>query len=100
MRRRQSALSMCLLAGLLLPCLACLEIPEMSVLKDDVSNDFTVLRTASAHSAAVIEVRAADGGTNGLSTVPTAVPASSPASQFPSGRTPRDPLVLHSLWRT
>ena len=45
MRRTQSGFSMCLLSGLLLLCLACLEIPEMSALNDDVSNDFTILTT-------------------------------------------------------
>ena len=35
-------LSKCLLVGLLLLCVACLELPEMSALNDNASNDFTI----------------------------------------------------------
>lgn len=36
-----------LVSALLFLCLACLEIPEMSTLTDDVSNDFTILTHGS-----------------------------------------------------
>ena len=93
-------LSRCLLGGLLLLCVACLELPEMSALSDDSSNDFTILSTASPSSVVVVAVRVADTEKEGSSTVSAAAPASSSAFEFTSERALRNPLSLHSLWRT
>jgi hypothetical protein len=91
---------MCVVTGLLLLSLACLEIPEMSALKDDVSNDFTFLRTDSASSIVVVEVRVADTEMERVSTISAAAPACSSAFEAASDSVPRDLLALHSLWRT
>ena len=48
MIRRYNGSYIWLLAGLLFLCLACLEIPELSRLTDDVSNDFTILIAVNA----------------------------------------------------
>jgi hypothetical protein len=93
-------LSRCLLLGLLLLCVACLELPEMSALNDNASNDFTILRAASPSSVVVVAVRVVDSETEGLSTISAAASASSSAFEFTSERAPRNLLSLHSLWRT
>ena len=99
MRRRQSGFSMCLLSGLLLLCLACLEIPEMSALNDDVSNDFTILTTDLSGSLVVVQVRVTHIEAGGRPAV-LAVALRSSAVELTSGRAPRDLLSLYSLWRT
>jgi hypothetical protein len=97
---RRSGLSRCLLGGLLLLCIACLELPEMSALNDDASNDFTILSIASPSSVVAVVAPVADTETEGPSTVSAAAPASSSAFAFTSERALRNPLSLHSLWRT
>ncbi len=91
---------MCLLSAFLLLCLACLEIPEMSALNDDVSNDFTFLRTDSNSSIAVVEARAAGTKNESSPKLPPAPPVSHSTFKPISNPAPRDLLALHSLWRT
>jgi hypothetical protein len=89
-----------LLAGLLFLCLACLEIPEMSTLTDDVSNDFTILTHGSDSSECIACVQAVEANreqpiaTQQIEFVapPTARPAMQPGSS--------DLLALYSLRRT
>jgi hypothetical protein len=93
-------LSIYLVASLLFLCLACLEIPEMSTLTDDVSNDFTILIHGSDSSEAIVCVKAAEAKRERpaaapkieFATQPTAGPATQPGS--------RDLLALYSLRRT
>ena len=89
-----------LVAGLLFLCLACLEIPEMSTLTDDVSNDFTILIHGSDSSEAVACDKAAEAKRG--------QPAAAPKIEFATERTvgletqpgSRDLLALYSLRRT
>ncbi len=89
-----------LLAGLLFLCLACLEIPEMSTLTDDVSNDFTILR----HGPDSVEVIARAKKVEQVREQPAAVQqiefAAPPAAQPATRPGSRDLLALHSLRRT
>lgn len=98
--RKEKGLSVYLLAGLLFLCLACLEIPEMSTLTDDVSNDFTILR----HSSDSVEVIARAKKVEQVREQPAAVQQVEFAAQLaalPATRPgSRDLLALHSLRRT
>jgi len=89
-----------MLAGLLFLCLACLEIPEMSTLTDDVSNDFTILR----HSSDSVEVIASAKKVERVREQPAAVQqiefAAQPAARPATRPGSRDLLALHSLRRT
>lgn len=51
---QRKSLLFVLVSVLLFLCLACLEIPEMSTLTDDVSNDFTFLTHGSTATEIVI----------------------------------------------
>jgi hypothetical protein len=92
--------SMCLFSGILGLCLVCLEIPEMSALNDDTSNDFTFLRATSANVTVVVAARAAETGAGASSSIAAAVPLQAPAFESPPELAPRDLLALHSSWRT
>lgn len=100
MRARHGGLSVCLLSGLLFLCLACLEIPEMSTLTDDVSNDFAILTTPSATAAVV--VRTGIAHTEQIEAEASRqLHAASPQRTRPGAGPPsRNLLALHSLWRT
>jgi len=101
MIRRYNGSYIWLLAGLLFLCLACLEIPELSRLTDDVSNDFTILIAVSA--AASEPASSPDT----QKTAPVVFAGTQPAA-FLSARSAFDPhrpgqrdlLTLHSLRRT
>lgn len=97
---RQGGLCIYLLAGVLFLCLACLEIPEMSTLTDDVSNDFTILTHGSDSSEVVVCVKAAEQVRERTAAAQqiefAAQPIARPATQPGS----RDLLALHSLRRT
>jgi hypothetical protein len=91
---------MCLLAGLLLACLACTEFPELLTLTDNATNDFTVFLSCCDKGSTTVEAlnRAplapsakANHGTAHGRLVLTVAPAA-PA--------PQDLLALHCLWRT
>lgn len=100
MRAKHGGLSIWLLSGLLFLCLACLEIPEMSTLTDDVSNDFTILTTPSASAAVVVRTAIAD--TEQIETdASRRIQVVSPRRTRPGAGPPsRNLLALHSLWRT
>lgn len=97
---RQKGMFLFAVCGLLFLCLACLELPEMSTLTDDVSNDFTILTHGSDSSEVVVCVKAAE--------VERKQPASIRQIEFSALPTPRptpepgsrDLLALHSLRRT
>jgi len=92
-------LSIWLLGGLLVLCLACLEIPEMNSLGDDTSNDFTFSTASAVASAAVVAVPVSDTEADGSITISAAAQESSSLS-FNCQSASRDVLALHSLWRT
>jgi hypothetical protein len=54
MDSKRKGLFFVLVSGLLFLCLACLEIPEMSTLTDDVSNDFTILTHGSSSTEVIV----------------------------------------------
>jgi hypothetical protein len=97
---RHRGSSVCVVAGLLFLCLACLEIPEISTLTDDVSNDFTILIRGSDSSEAIVCVKAAEAkrgqpaATQQIEFVPLPIvrTATRPGS--------RDLLAFYSLRRT
>lgn len=101
-RGKRISLWICLLGGLLFLCLACLELPEMHSLRDDTSNDFTILATTtSVASVVAVAVRISDTQTD----LPAANPVLAPlkwisVSVLPGESAPRDLLILHSFWRT
>lgn len=99
MNAKHREFSICLLSGILFLCLACLEIPEMSSLTDDVSNDFTILTTPSATSTLVIRTGA---NTEQVETdASRRVQVVSPRRTRPGAGPPsRHILTLHSIRRT
>lgn len=100
MKRKRGEVSILLLSGLLFLCLACLEIPEMSTLTDDVSNDFTILAAPSATAAVVVRTGIAD--TEQIEAEASRqLRVASPRRTRPGAGPPsRNLLALHSLWRT
>jgi hypothetical protein len=91
---------MCLLGGLLLLCLACLELPEMSALHDDVSNDFTMLTAASSVAFVVTQVRVTMIRNEGRRITSAFAATFCPPIEFERGRTPQELLLLYCIWRT
>jgi hypothetical protein len=100
MNAKHREFSICLLSGILFLCLACLEIPEMSSLTDDVSNDFTILTTPSATSTLIIRTGIAN--TERVKTDASRwVQVVSPRRTRPGAGPPsRHILTLHSIRRT
>lgn len=89
-----------LVSVLLFLCLACLEIPEMSTLTDDVSNDFTILPHNAGATEMVVSARETEVAprhhTLGCRHESPAFGFAAPI--FLPGA--RDLLALHSLRRT
>jgi hypothetical protein len=88
--------------GMLLVCLASTELPELLTLTNNTSNDFTTfLRSSNASSAVYITVvdhQQKDAGATPLPARPDDCflgVVDTVAMQIP-----RDPLELHSFWRT
>lgn len=101
MNATRSGISIWVLSGFLLVCLACLEIPEMSRLTDDVSNDFTILTTsphapAAGMHANAVEIRLATAA----HTVQLRTPAARGFVEPGVRQNRQDLLALHSFWRT
>jgi hypothetical protein len=89
--------------GILLVCLAVIELPELITLTNDTSNDFTTFLQSSSASL-VVHISVAH-----QQEAPGATPLlilNRRNDRFlavvDTGRTqtPRDPLELHSFWRT
>jgi hypothetical protein len=100
MRTKNTGVSICLISTLLFLCLACLEIPEMSRLNDDVSNDFTILTTpshATSTDAKIRSVEAKRENADALSRLHSVTFATGARPERPEHR---DLLALHSFWRT
>ena len=103
MSSRRKGLFFVLVSVLLFLCLACLEIPEMSTLTDDVSNDFTILTHGSSATQIVVCAKLA----HTISTQPAAA-KSVEFSEFvvekvaeeAAPQSSRDLLALHSIRRT
>jgi hypothetical protein len=89
-----------LLAGLLFLCLACLEIPEMSTLTDDVSNDFTILRHGSDSAEVIARAKKVEQAREQPAAVRQIEFATEPATRPATRPGSRDLLALHSLRRT
>lgn len=101
MKASRSGLSICMLSGFLLLCLACLEIPEMSTLTDDVSNDFAILTIPGQTPAVVMHVNAFEIRRHATAHVifqhaPAFIACVEPIVQ----QNPPDLLALHSFRRT
>lgn len=91
------------LCGLLVICLAGIELPELLTLTNDTSNDFTTTPTPSKASAPVQIHRADTQQHNPGATVLHFGGAYDCFITVPDTKTLRDPrdfLVLHSFWRT
>jgi hypothetical protein len=100
MDAKRKGLFFVLVSAFLFLCLACLEIPEMSTLTDDVSNDFTILTHGSSASEIIVCSEQAEAKPQQLVTPQPREPAfrtiALPQSQVGS----RDLLALHSIRRT
>jgi hypothetical protein len=100
MNRRRNGVVFFLLSGFLFVCLACLELPGMSRLADDASNDYTNLTTLRSTSAvaAAFQVAENDGSLGPFAERQEGSPRSlvRPIERFPSC----DRLALQSTWRT
>lgn len=103
MSAKQRRFLFVLVSALLLLCLACLEIPEMSTLTDDVSNDFTILVHGSSATQIVVCAKLA----RTISPQPAAAKsvefgqfAVEKATEEVAHPCSRDLLALHSLRRT
>lgn len=90
-----------MLSGFLLLCLACLEIPEMSTLTDDVSNDFAILTIPGQTPAIVMHVNAVAGRQHTTAHVIfLRTPAFVAYVELGVRQNPPDLLALHSFRRT
>jgi hypothetical protein len=91
-----------LLSSLLFVCLACLELPEMSRLVDDASNDYTnltSLRTTSAVARAV-QVVESDGCVGRLAERREGLSRAVLQMERLERPESSDRLALQSTWRT
>jgi hypothetical protein len=91
---------MALVSGLLLVCLAFLEFPEMSSLRDDTSNDFTILTTDSGHLPVIGDRRVTGSQSKRPALILVAARERPSASDCSLRRAPQDLLALYSLLRT
>jgi hypothetical protein len=100
MDAKRKSLLFVLVSVLLFLCLACLEIPEMSTLTDDVSNDFTIL----THGSSATEIVVSAKQTEATPKEPTDANRQESASDsvaVPIFRlSSRDLLAFHSIRRT
>jgi len=89
--------------GVLVICLAGIELPELLTLTNDTSNDFTTSLTSSEASAPV-QIRVADSHRYDAGAAALCLLRGSyifPATlDGLARRSARDLLVLHSFWRT
>jgi hypothetical protein len=89
--------------GLLVVCLAGIELPEFLTLTNDTSNDFTISLT-SLEDAAPLQIHAADAKPYDAAAVPRRPGHTDygfrAALDTIAWRNPRDLLALHSFWRT
>jgi hypothetical protein len=103
MRSNHKGLLFLAVAGLLFVCLACLEIPEMSTLTDDVSNDFTILIHGSSATQSVVCAKLAHTVTPQASAskrIDFSEFVAETATEEIAHPGSRDLLALHSLRRT
>ena len=97
---RQKGTFLFAVCGVLFLCLACLELPEMSTLTDDVSNDFTILSHGSDSSEVVVCVKAAEVERKQPTSIQQIDFSARPAARPTAAPGSRDLLALHSLRRT
>jgi hypothetical protein len=101
MPSKRRGFSFVLVSGLLFLCLACLEIPEMSTLTDDVSNDFTFLNHgSSAREVVACAKKAHTTLAHQLRITQRREPALETVAEATTHLESRDLLALHSLRRT
>lgn len=89
--------------GILVVCLAGIELPELLTLTNDTSNDFTT-SLVSSKAASAVPIHSADSQQRnaGRSVLHRAYAYYCFPTTFnpTSWQSPRDLLALHSLWRT
>jgi hypothetical protein len=100
MTMKRRGLLFCLVSGALFLCLSCLEIPEMSTLTDDVSNDFTILTYGVSASGVVAYAKKRQKAPKQRTGTQSPEPFPQQAAVLTIQPGSRDLLALHSLRRT